>query len=350
MGNTSSWGGGSWYDARDGKWYMWATELADHCGMHTWTTNSQTIRASSSTATGLYKREAVEFGIWSHEVVVTRGPAGEYVAFFSYNPNPGSSRPVCQQCTDGSTNPKCKKTFFGKAFIENTDPTFTSWSATATGNWSEPVLVLGPSIVPKMTPMDTNMAVVIGKDGSLVGMWRDHHPTGKSVPHLVTSANWKDPSTYKYSMDDLLFGKKQLDSFDEHSMVSSRRRKGPSPGKNPGGLEDMFLWVDARGHYHAIFHQMYECETCTAHAYSADGDVWAYTGTAATADAVYTDGSKETFGHCERPHLIFDKDGTTPVALTNGVKIQGLSNDDQSFTLLRPLRQKRGSSGNSLFV
>ena len=49
--------------------------------------------------------------------------------------------------------------------------------------------------------------------------------------------------------------------------------------------------------------------------------------------------ASEVFGHCERPHLLFDKDGFTPIALTNGVKIQGLSNDDQSFTLLRPLQR-----------
>ena len=30
--NLSSWGGGGWYDPDAKKWYMWATELADHCG------------------------------------------------------------------------------------------------------------------------------------------------------------------------------------------------------------------------------------------------------------------------------------------------------------------------------
>ena len=103
----------------------------------------------------------------------------------------------------------------------------------------------------------------------------------------------------------------------------------------------MFLWVDARGHFHAVFHQMYDCETCTAHAFSANGLNWTYTGTAATANTTYTDGTTETFGHCERPHVIFDESGTKPIALTNGVKLtqaqSGLGNDDQSFTLLRPL-------------
>ena len=30
--NFSSWGGGGWYDYDAKKWYMWASELADHCG------------------------------------------------------------------------------------------------------------------------------------------------------------------------------------------------------------------------------------------------------------------------------------------------------------------------------
>lgn len=333
-GNTSSWGGGGWWDEHDQKYYVWATELADHCGMHTWTTNSQTIRASSPTANGLYSREAVQFPIWSHEAAVTRGPNGEYVAFFSYNPKPGPTRPVCTLCTDGSTPETCKKLV--APMIENTDPSYMSWAPNATGPWSEPVLVLGPSVVRTMTPMDTNLAAVINKDGSLVGMWRDHVPTGKSVPHLTTASNWKDPKTYKFSEADLLFGGKTDDN-------RSRRRKGPS-GHNPGGLEDMFLWVDKRGHYHAVFHQMYTCETCTAHAYSPDGVSWTYTGTAATAETKYTDGTSEVYGHCERPHIMFDKDGVTPVALTNGVKIQGLSNDDQSFTLFRPLNTKATSA------
>ena len=299
--------------------------------VHTWTTNSQTIRASSASVYGPYVREDVQIGIWSHEAAVTRGPNGEYVAFFSYNKNPGSSRPVCTTCKDGSTPESCKKGLVAP-MIENTDPSYMSWSPNATGPWSEPVLILGPSVVRTMTPMDTNLAAVIKKDGSLVGMWRDHVPTGKSVPHLTTATNWKDPATYKFTEADLLFGGK-ADSADK-----SRRRK--SPGRNPGGLEDMFLWVDKRGNLHCVFHQMYICETCTAHAYSSDGIHWGYSGTAATAETKYTDGTTVVYGHSERPHILFDKDGVTPMALTNGVKIQGLSNNDQSFTLLRPLRTK----------
>ena len=39
------------------------------------------IRASSRDPLGLYIREAVQFPVWTHESVVTRGPRGEWVAF-----------------------------------------------------------------------------------------------------------------------------------------------------------------------------------------------------------------------------------------------------------------------------
>jgi hypothetical protein len=37
-GNTSTWGGAVLYDPKHRLWFMWATELTAHCGMHTWTT------------------------------------------------------------------------------------------------------------------------------------------------------------------------------------------------------------------------------------------------------------------------------------------------------------------------
>jgi len=58
-----------------------------------------------------------------------------------------------------------------------------------------------------------------------------------------------------------------------------------------------------------------------AHAYSKDGIKWRYTGQAYTARASYDDGTSLTYPYCDRPHLVFDKDGTTPLALTNGVKL-----------------------------
>lgn len=313
---TSSWGATTWYDAQDDMWYMYATELANHCGMHSWTMNSQTILASSKDPLGLYKREKVIVPIWSHEVEVARAPTGEYVAYFSYAKYSGWQ--ICETCTDSTTDPKCpKRKGLGSASgvsIESTDATYMSWAARPHGPWSEPVRVQ-----PGKVQMDSNFAGVIKDDGSFVGMWRDHHPGNHhSTPHPVTATNWKDPSSYEFGTSALF----------------------PQVDKK-GGIEDMFIWVDARKNYHAIFHIMYGCETCIGHAHSADGQSWTWTGIAATADTTYTDGTTRSFSHLERPQLVFAKDMVTPIAVTNGVKTDqaGLSNNDQSFTLLRPLKQ-----------
>lgn len=289
--------------------------------MATWTTNSQTVRASSSEPLGLYTREDVQFPVWTHESIITRGPAGEYVAFMSYNsPSP---RPLCTGCTGGSTNPNC--TGWGAEIpeISNRDPTYMSWAPAggARGQWSEPVLVLQ-----EKPQMDTNFAAVINDDGTLVGMWRDHQKEegvkGKSTIHLVTASDWKDNSTYRWTVTDLLFTDQGLEY--------------------PGGVEDPFMWVDVRGNYHAIFHMLYPKHPYSlgGHAFSKDGMNWTWTGQAFDGNVTYTDGTHEEYDNGDRPHLLFDRDGRTPIALTTAAGTQwgapGMDTD-QTFTLLRPL-------------
>ena len=130
----------------------------------------------------------------------------------------------CTTCTDGSTAKTCKKLDASSNAsadwspeIEVSPPTFMSYSLTddPRGEWSKPQLVLMPKPM-----MDINAAPVIKPDGSLVGMWRDHHPGGKhSTPHLFTATNWTDPATYKYSSAALF-----------------------SPKVVKGAIEDMFMY------------------------------------------------------------------------------------------------------------
>lgn len=179
------------------------------------------------------------FPIWSHEVDAVKDPtSGRYVAFYSSMAH--GKAPPCTACRDGSTSKSCKKLAadatghtnssqaYGKDMTkyipsigehqmhsikthcagqliwtlnkvssdvpEVSPPTFMSHSLTDNprGPWSKPTLVLMPKPM-----MDINAAPVIKPDGSLVGMWRDHHPSGKySTPHLFTASNWSDPATY----------------------------------------------------------------------------------------------------------------------------------------------------------
>lgn len=91
--------------------------------------------------------------------------------------------------------------------------------------------------------MDTNFAAAIRPNGSLVGLWRDHHirvgVKGKSTIHLVTAVDWKDNSTYVFSTTDLLFS-------DSAAGLA-----------NPGGVEDPFVYFDKNGNLHAVFHNLH---------------------------------------------------------------------------------------------
>jgi hypothetical protein len=294
-GNTSTWGGATLYDPSLGRWFMWATELTGHCGMHTWTTNSHTVRASSADPLGLYSREAEQFPIWSHEVDVVRDPAsGRYVAYYSRMAT--GKAPPCTSCMDGSTAKSCKKIPSKGSLLEQPDPhvagpaievsppTYMAYSKTVDprGEWSTPAEILMPK-----PQMDINAAPVILPDGSVVGLWRDHHPSKKySTPHLFHATNWSDPKTYTYSSEPVF---------------STKDVKGP--------IEDMFLYRDKRGGFHCLFHLMYGCDNCGSHAFSTDGARWTYTGVAYTSLTKYTDGSTVEYPYCERPHLIFDHTG-----------------------------------------
>eukprot|EP01052_Picozoa_sp_SAG31_P028323 SAG31_NODE_2724_length_5187_cov_2.096895_5_plen_472_part_00 len=382
--NATSWGGGGFYDAASGLWLLWVSEMANGCGMATWTTNSHTIRASSADPLGLYQREAVQFPVWTHESVITRGPNGEWVAFMSYNVP--QTRHICKGCEAGMTNKSCKEPrllhrnpAFGRRNIyidggsagpaqnkprvggssdrSDWDPTYMSWapatSARNASEWSKPVLI-GQAI----PQIDTNFAAVIDSDGRLFGMWRDHHrdasgSKAKSTIHLVTATNWKDNSSYVFEHDDLLFsGKKYPGGVEDPFMVRSSRFL-------IAHLSHLLLgsqYKDAHGNYHALFHLLYNGRKadpdCGAghflggHAYSpaGDGRNWNFTGTAFDGNFSYLDSGPTKVCNGDRPKLLFDKDGVTPLALTSAAGLppanisMAVLDQDQAFTLLRPLR------------
>ena len=105
--------------------------------------------------------------------------------------------------------------------IEVAPPTYMAASLTddPRGPWSQPVLVSMPH-----PQMDINAAPIIRADGSVLGMWRDHHPSNKySTPHLFTASNWSEPGSYVWDSKPLF-------------------------RDVPGPIEDMFLWHGACVH------------------------------------------------------------------------------------------------------
>ena len=79
------------------------------------------------------------------------------------------------------------------------------------------------------------------------------------------------------------------------------------------------------------------------HAFSpaGDGRNWTFTGVAFDGNVTYVDG-KDKVCNGDRPKILFDRDGVSPVALTTAAGERRTSptpglDSDQTYTLLRPL-------------
>jgi len=318
--NISTWGGSVIFDPTNNISHMWAAEISDHCGLNTWTTNSRIIHATSKDPNKNYTRHSVVVPAFAHEPNVVRAPSGEYVMYYTGSftddppPNP------CMECTDGSTpEGSCQGGPSGDG------PTYMIYATNPYGPWSKPVQLFKSQA--NFTNLDTNLAVVILPNNSVVGIARNEGPPTIDLTHLVTAEDWRDPDSYKARWNSLL--------FPNTTVVNER------------GVEDPFLYMDGQGMFHAIFHNQIEKDDerlCGAHAYSVNGLDWVFTGTAWGNVVNFTDGLVYKFSRRERPHFVFG-DRTDPfkiTALTTGVQYGphapiSADGEDACFTLLQPV-------------
>eukprot|EP00937_MAST-01D_sp_MAST-1D-sp2_P007874 g7874.t1 len=311
------------------------------CGIESWSTNSFITHATSDTPRGAFEpaERPETFPVFSHEPTVTRGPAGEYVMFFVANQNqPWPIENCTARATGNGAGPKLATPSPTLAptpaptemyRYRGDQPTYMAYAPSPGGPWSTPVQVIG---IDSVRNADSNLAAAIYSNGSLVGLFRTRTfppatPSGSSRVHLVTASDWKDPASYITHEADLF------------------------PGVGYRGLEDMHVYFDARGGVHSLFHHMDnatcpnvdDLPACGGHAFSADGTSWTYGGVAFGREVEFTDGGSFAFERRERPHFIFDADGTTPVALTSGVQygdipFAPLGQEGATYTLLQPVQ------------
>ena len=316
--NMSSWGGAVQFDSKTDKYIMLVAEFQDHCGVSVFYRNCAISYAQTigNIFNSEYFKKSTLIETFSCTPQLIYAPdANEYVLYHTMNATVNEV-PPCKQCTDGSTSPQCNNQHLNGSYTEDT--VFRSIPADNLSNgydknaWSEPqrLGVLGPG--------DDNWAAVINNDSSLIGMMRKWYDNGSWV-HLVTATNWKDNTTYTLHNDSLLF------PYLVHEQT-----------------EDMFLYKDCNGNYHALFHNMVPDDImvlCGAHAYSKDGINWQYGGYAYNNTIKFDDNSQFTFNRRERPHLIFAEDRCTPIALLNAAQFGGGIGGDASYTSLQPIEQ-----------
>ena len=344
--NISTWGGAVQYSEEDGLWHMWASQMRGFCGIQSWSTNSQVVHATASSPRGAYALAPTAGGtganssiVWprfAHEADVTRGPGGEWVMYFVMNPAPEAEEDCSNLTTTRATTASHKAAAAGGLVgsgnlrYRGDQPTYMSVAQSAVGPWSSPQVVIP---VNNFSNADSNLAAVIRTNGSVVGLWRVRTfpaaaPGGSSRIHLLTASDWRDPASYTVAREELF------------------------PGVGYRGTEDPHVYRDARGGFHAIFHHMDDADcpnvddlpACGAHAFSADGRAWTYGGVAFGRSVTFTDtGAAFDFVRRERPHMIFGKDGTTPVAVTNGVAFADqpapapYDKESATYTVLQPV-------------
>jgi len=277
--NVSSWGGSVVY-GNDGLYHMYAAEMSGFCGLSVWLANSIIIHATSPDPLKVpFKRQSTVWDIFAHEPSAAVAPTGEYVIYFTATIEPNQKNPPvkngsCEGCHNGNTALDCR--YDDRDWGVNL-PTYMIYSDKADGPWSDPVLVPGTDI-----DVDSNLAVWINDDGSLVGLTRHN---------VYMASDWRNMSTYKIV----------------------------NKWQHPDMGEDPTIWRDENGIYHGMIH-IYRTDSVGLHYYSEDGIHWSQSlggGNAFTCNISYTDGTDRYLACRERPHLVFNQTGHI-IALTNG--------------------------------
>eukprot|EP01084_Bolivina_argentea_P227851 384905_1 len=340
--NMSSWGGSVITD-ENSNYHMLLSQFDNHCGVNSWVTNSRTVHAIAKDKMNAYNSKyeyintlQIPFNnntkYMSSEINIIQSPnGGEYIIYYTgYNYSDYSE---CE-CFDGSTGPKqCASNYPPPyRFIEYMQ--FKNNISDINEIWSEPQIIPTCNCIYNniqniqcnvtVSVCDSVLSGIITKNkDEFIGIlrtWNRSYPAGeRSQLYPMYASNWKDNNTYVTYSNNLLF-----------------------PQLITHGTEDPFVYVDCNGGYHALFHNMSPNNINISyysggHAYSLDGMNWTYSGLAYTSYVEFEDGTNFIFSRRERPHLIFDNDKCTPIALTTGSQYGGQFGD-ATYTSLQPIK------------
>jgi hypothetical protein len=247
------WGGALAQDDA-GLYHLFATEWMNQCPMRydTFTTSTQIIHLSSSSAVGPWKRLGVAVPNAAGNPAYTRAPDGTHLLYFTCQRWTGAAP---QNCTSKdmrswghpTVNPEehnCSKTL-GISLAYSTD--LTSWKyqynviSVPASNPGGPVFLKSGMLMPFQT-------------------WPPGAPCTKpSCITYVTAESWRDWPYNTYPLGEP--GKSRRNCIEQQNV------------SNPGSVEDPSnIWRDERGTLHVLMHEA----TFGSRAWSRDGLSWSY--------------------------------------------------------------------------
>lgn len=291
-------------------------------------TNSHIVLARSDTAQGPYEYVKELLPVFAHAPHTWRGPDG---ALYVVHEGRNDTVPVSNQSVCNGDLPRPPPAPHRRRRLQPTN-------AECTG-----VMFMRSASGSPFGPWDTRMLYFPNATGA-TNEWAK---VGVDNPALLVLANrtgallaFRSCSAPEYSGVARSFvARPGADSW-----WTDRAATPPFTSVTPGPIfqqfnnEDPFLWQDARGHFHAIWHfQDDSCPGCGGHSFSRDGVAWRWSATLAYTHTIeWTDRTTTTMRGRERPGLMLDNaTWTVPQYLTSAVTVPGDSG--RSYLHIQPI-------------
>ena len=346
-GYTTTWGGHPIQD-QDGAWHMHNAEMALHCGMCSWSSQSQVAHYKSAALLGPYTRVDTAVAAFAHNPVVIAAPPSSSdpnVSFLMWHIGLGCDSAgvhVCNydkmpSCLNGSTPLHPQPPSSHVPVPPNVTRAATHVAASLDGPWRAT-----PS--EWTVPTCNNPAPLFLRNGSLMVICHGSYaqcPLGGGLSFYTSlSADW------------------QRGEYGFRCVTVNNPNYTNSNGTvfHPAN-EDPHLYQDGRGALHVLTHNQSPCYSgpveagfygadvrgCGGHFFSADnGESWSFAWHAAYNGSVaFTDGRRMVYKR-ERPKVVQDARGAI-VALATGVGIALVdafaAGNDTACTLVAAVRQ-----------
>lgn len=296
-----------------GLYHMFATRFARHCGLNSWSTNSEIVHAVSTDPLGPFTEREVVVPVDAHNATIFKDKDGSYLLFYFGKVLDTSAMPC--NCGGGqsiSLTPHGQTVW--TCFIE------VRRAPTLNGPWGAPVRITHLLHVP---PCATNPAPVLEPDGSISLFYRAYKLAGKKEKGVDDKKTAIWPLEYIYRL--------KAKKWNGVYTATSLKKVMDDPAEDP------FVWKDGQG-YNMVYNNKFNYKFgLGGYAFSADGNKFVPQPPIYSLKVSYTDGTEQTLVSRERPYIIWVTD-TTGV-LYNGVRPE--KKGDKSYVLAVPVTRAR---------
>lgn len=320
----------------DGQYHYFGSGMSRNCSLPQFATNSESVHATSASPAGPYDFQEVALPEFAHSTSIKRDIDGGLLLFSIGKNMNGTDVRTCNGSGPwpSSAGPKDPTHLWAHDYVR------IAKSDTVMGPWEERSIM--HTSLDDLTAWNcnkSNPSALVLQNGSILLMYR-------GVP-CVRDQLCKNKTKNLCQHQGIAFAENSDAPFvDRQGMIAEL-----------SGNEDAFFWQSDRG-FHALFHSKNACEaygeggSCGSLAFSPDSWHWTLNEEAAfDAGIVWeeSDGSltADRLEARQRPNILFDEDGRTPLMLINGARERGVFKE---FSLFAPFNVPANREVSTLSV